>query len=84
MLSADHCTRPACRWRNSTGTQLAADYGELFGAFPQKSKQAMFYTLMLRHLFKQHGYVPGRDFYAIPFDWRIGVQGLEQVGGWER
>lgn len=43
----------------------------------------MFYTLMLRHLFKQHGYVPGRDFYVIPFDWRIGVQGLEQVGGWK-
>jgi hypothetical protein len=44
----------------------------------------MFYTLMLRHLFKQHGYVPGRDFFVIPFDWRIGVQGLEQVGNWRR
>jgi hypothetical protein len=69
------------RWHNSTGTQLWPDYGDVFGAFPKKSKQKGFYALLLRHLFKKHGYVPGVNLFNIPFDWRTGVQGLEQVGG---
>lgn len=68
-----------CRFRNSTGTQLWPDYGESFGSFPSESKQKMFYALLLRHLYKKHGYIPGVNFFVIPFDWRTGVQGLEQV-----
>ena len=75
------CLGPWRRWHNSTGTQLWPDYGEVFGAFPEKSKQKLFYALLLRHLFKKHGYVPGVNFFNIPFDWRTGVQGLEQVRG---
>lgn len=69
-----------CRYSNNTGTQLWPDYGPVFGDFPESSKQKMFYAFLLRHLFKQHGYVPGKNFFIIPFDWRIGIQGLEQVG----
>jgi hypothetical protein len=68
-----------CRFLNSTGTQLWPDYGESFGSFPSESKQKMFYALLLRHLSKKHGYIPGVNFFVIPFDWRTGVQGLEQV-----
>lgn len=67
------------RYTNSTGTQLWPDYGPVFGALPEGSKQKMFYALLLRHLFRQHGYVPGKNFFIIPFDWRVGIQGLEQV-----
>lgn len=51
----------------------------MFGAFPQESKQKQFYALLMRHLSIQHGYVPGTNLFVIPFDWRIGIQGLEQV-----
>jgi hypothetical protein len=72
------------RWLNSTGTSLWPDYGSVFGAFPQDSKQRLFYALFEAHMFKSHGYIPGRDLFIIPFDWRIGLQGLEQTGGLQR
>jgi hypothetical protein len=68
-----------CRWRNATGTQIWPDYGSVFGAFPENSKQKLFYAFLLKHMFKQHGYIPGVNFFIIPFDWRTGIQGLEQV-----
>jgi hypothetical protein len=68
-----------CRWRNATGTQIWPDYGSMFGAFPENSKQKLFYAFLLKHMFKQHGYIPGVNFFIIPYDWRTGIQGLEQV-----
>jgi hypothetical protein len=35
--------------------------------------------VLLRHLQEAHGYALARDLFYLPFDWRIGVQGLEQV-----
>lgn len=53
------------RWSNSTGTQLWPDYGSVFGEFPAKSKQKLFYALLLKHLFEKHGYVPGKDLFVV-------------------
>lgn len=50
------------------------------GTFPEKSKQGLFYAVLMAHLKKAHGYVAGEDLFVVPFDWRVGVQGLEEVG----
>lgn len=61
------------RWSNSSGTEIWPDYGPVFGAFPEKSKQRLFYGLLWKHLNEKHGYVPGRDLFIIPFDWCVAV-----------
>eukprot|EP00879_Flechtneria_rotunda_P027996 GHRR01030068.1.p1 GENE.GHRR01030068.1~~GHRR01030068.1.p1 ORF type:complete len:276 (+),score=56.42 GHRR01030068.1:1219-2046(+) len=35
----------------------------------------------MKHLLDQHGYILGKDLFIISYDWRIGIQGLEQTGG---
>lgn len=51
----------------------------MFGQIPEGSKQKLFYALLLRHLYKEHGYTSGVNLFVIPFDWRTGIQGLEQA-----
>lgn len=43
------------------------------------SKQKLYYALLLKHLKAKHGYELGKDLFVLPFDWRIGIQGLMQV-----
>ncbi|KAF8055938.1 hypothetical protein HT031_006577 [Scenedesmus sp. PABB004] len=59
-------------WLNSSGTQLWPDEG-------LPGKQALYYALLVKHLTTQHGYVMGKDFHVIPYDWRVGIQGLKQA-----
>ena len=75
-------TPPQKRYSNASGTEVVPDDGPSPGGLiPRSSKQRLFYALLWAHLSKAHGYVPGRDLFYVPYDWRIGVQGLEQVGG---
>ncbi|GBG00634.1 phosphatidylcholine-sterol acyltransferase [Raphidocelis subcapitata] len=72
------------RYSNASGTEVVPDDGPSPGGLiPRSSKQRLFYALLWAHLSKAHGYVPGRDLFYVPYDWRIGVQGLEQRGGLE-
>jgi hypothetical protein len=61
-------------WRNSSGTQLWPDEG-----IPARAKQRLYYAALLKQLLGRHGYVIDKDFFIIPYDWRIGIQGLEKV-----
>jgi hypothetical protein len=68
-------------WSNSTGTKLWPDDGKFLGDVPDGSKQRLFYWFLNKHLASTHGYTIGKDLFLIPYDWRTGIQGLEQVRG---
>lgn len=72
------------RWTNSSGVELWPDEAANPGDFPEGSKQALYYAVLLKHLFAHHGYVAGKDFFLLPFDWRTGIQGLEQAAALKR
>lgn len=66
-----------CRWHNSSGTDLWIDDSE-FDIF-SRSKQKLYYQVFMRHVAAKHGYIYKKDFFGLPYDWRIGIQGLVQV-----
>ncbi|KAF8067395.1 hypothetical protein HT031_002443 [Scenedesmus sp. PABB004] len=71
------------RFANSTGTALWPHEG----GWPDGTAYLLwrlYYNPLWRALVRGQGYRLGVDLFAAPYDWRLGFDGLEQVGAFDQ